>query len=235
MVVCNAKNYRDSMKFIRVAAFLTFFLSGSYASAEEAECGILGSIQFKVPTEYLFFPIERTGGIWGEGKAINDHDDCQQAIQAVTLEYYFPSLLPAKGYNVFNDPDRSHVEVAIAKITSIGPRTLNARVSRYSEEMRRLGPVSEVSSGDYQGISGIDPVYGKGSVDFYWKGNGEAVAETLMCRRLSLMSTNLETCTLSFFLDKAPASVTVIFSSRLISRLGEIKASALQVVNKFTK
>jgi hypothetical protein len=223
------------MNFIKVAAFLAFFLSGSYASAEGFECGVLGKIKFKVPAEYLFFPIERTGGIWGEGKAIIDHDDCQKAIQAVTLEYYFPSLLPAKGYNVFNDPNKSHVEVAIAKITSVGPRSLNARVSRYSEEMHRLGPVSEVSSGDYHGISGIDPVYGKGSVDFYWKADGETIAETLMCRRLSVMSTNLETCTLSFFLDEAPASVDVIFSSRLIARLDQIKASALQVVNKFTK
>ncbi|MHC8304377.1 hypothetical protein [Pseudomonas sp. PB3P13] len=222
------------MNAVKLAALIIFMLSSKTVYSETFSCGSLGGVQFLVPDEYTFFPMEPTGGIWGEKTTGQNRTNCQRSIQAVTLEYYFPSMLPAKGFNVFNDPNKSHVEVEIVKITGVGPRTLVSRVNRYSEQMRQLGPVTEIHIGDYHGLAGIDPVYKKGQIDFYWKGKDELVTETLLCRRPSLAANATGTCNLTYFFSTTPASVTIVFSSHLVVHVENLKSSAMQIIKKFT-
>lgn len=205
------------------------------ASAQCDTCGRLGNLTFAVPSGYIYFPMERVGDVWAKKQRRQDPANCERKIQTVTLEFYYPSLSPATGFNGFNDPDKKHIAATVTLLSG-GSRThtFDATVARHTGEMERLGSVSTLTSNGFAGLDGIDPVYRKKPFKLYWKPATGPSVELVKCQYYADNPRATDTCELSYFLDLVPAIVTVRFAAALLKDRDNLKAASLQMIGRFS-
>lgn len=221
-----------------MAGRLLFILGSSWAvaaSAQDSTCGALGTLTFSVPSGYIYFPMERVGDVWAKNQPRQGSANCERKIQTVTLEFYYPSLLPATGFNQFNDPNKKHIAVTVTLLSGFSrTHTFDATVARYTDEMERLGPTSALASNGFSGLDGIDPVYGKGPFKLYWKPATGPSTELVECRYYPGNPRAKDTCKLSYFLDQVPAVVTMRFAAALLDDREKLKAASLHIIERFS-
>lgn len=217
---------------------LLFILCSSWTTAASAQgntCGTLGSLTFSVPSGYIYFPMERVGDVWAKNQPRQDSANCERRIQTVTLEFYYPSLSPAAGFNQHNDPNKTHIAVTVTLLSGVSrTHTFDATVARYAGEMERLGPVSALVSNGFTGLQGIDPVYGRGLFKLYWKPATGPSLELVQCRYYPDNPRATDACKLSYFLDQVPAEVTMRFAAALLDEREKLKTASLKMIERFS-
>lgn len=216
--------------------FLLCSLSAIAAPAQGNTCGTLGSLTFSVPKGYLYFPMEREGDVWAKNQPRQGPENCERKIQTVTLEFYYPSLSPATGFNQYNDPNKEHIAVTVTLLSGASrTHTFDATVARYTGEMERLGPVSALMSNGFTGLQGIDPVYGKGPFKLFWKPATGPSIELVKCRYYPDNPRATDTCELSYFHDQVPAVVTTRFAAALLDDREKLKTASSQMIERFSR